>query len=579
LSKEVLLSKRVPQKSNKIGRTKQSRQQQRVFDCDTIGTREIENLNKGLTMKSGSTRLERAGQVWLFGCMGIALCLVLWAAPWKSSPNQMTHEQEKSNASVSVDHSKSTNSDSQPSGFLPSNSLLPDSSKLDSTRLGSAPIESLRVGDRVMAYDPQVTQSERDSWQEPNWDQAIKLTLLMPKADGSELEIEMLRSEQWVMSQLGFLVDQTTEPNADLEDKESASNKSKEPSTDESLASNDSFIEPQSIEPTVQVPLSPLRPLFRQMAITTALIDEVGTGSGVELLGLTIQMDLPELGLTGQAIVTGIECSPEVKTGDGQVVTATFHHTSGDVIDLVVGDGASNDNKQSSSSLHTVEEKIGTTGNHPFWSVDRQDYIQASSLEIGERLLTYHGETKRVISKLARPGPAPVYNLEVFGDHTYFVGKNNILVHNSYKKAKAIPATRVAGETTSTAIGKQVHSASAAARRASGEFDLVETAIKDANGNPILVPRRVNLKTGKPQPGARLQQAKPDAVNFGRRLIVDDKPLGRPLAKDRQEIIRFIEAFRRREGQLPSRIGIQRYDPKTGQPIRTDLHTPDEFLP
>ena len=90
-------------------------------------------------------------------------------------------------------------------------------------------------------------------------------------------------------------------------------------------------------------------------------------------------------------------------------LTATFHHTSGDVIDLV-----------------------GTTSNHPFWSVERQEYVQAGSLRKDEHLRTIHGDTKRVISKLARPGPEPVYNLEVFGEHTYFVGKDGVLVHNNY---------------------------------------------------------------------------------------------------------------------------------------------------
>ena len=81
-----------------------------------------------------------------------------------------------------------------------------------------------------------------------------------------------------------------------------------------------------------------------------------------------------------------------------------------------------------------------------------------------------------------------------------------------------------------------------------GEFDLVQSAIKDKNGNPIFVSTKVDLKTGKPQPGSPLQEVVPEAVSFKRREIVDDKPSGRPLAKDRQEIIRFIEACRRREG-------------------------------
>lgn len=107
----------------------------------------------------------------------------------------------------------------------------------------------------------------------------------------------------------------------------------------------------------------------------------------------------------------------------------------------------------------------------------------------------------------------------------------------------------------------------------------MEQPIKDKSGNTILVPKRVNLKTGEAQLGAQLQQAVPDAANFDKRLIVDDKPLGRPIAKDRQEIIRFIKAFEQREGVLPEMIGIQRYDPKTGLPVRTDLHSPHDFLP
>ena len=110
-------------------------------------------------------------------------------------------------------------------------------------------------------------------------------------------------------------------------------------------------------------------------------------------------------------------------------------------------------------------------------------------------------------------------------------------------------------------------------------MSIVAQPIKDKAGNTILVPKRINLQTGEAQPGVKLQQAEPDAANFDRKLIVDDKPIGRPIAKDKQEIIRFIKAYEQREGVLPERIGIQRYDPKTGVPVRTDLHSPHEFLP
>src|SRR5215471_15947258 len=110
------------------------------------------------------------------------------------------------------------------------------------------------------------------------------------------------------------------------------------------------------------------------------------------------------------------------------------------------------------------------------------------------------------------------------------------------------PKEPPAGETTSTQIGKRFHKTQSDLRRASGEFDAVNSPITDKEGNPILVPKRVNLETGAPQPGTPLQEAIPDAVSYDRGLIIDDKPVGRPLAKDRQEIIRFIKAYEQREG-------------------------------
>jgi hypothetical protein len=135
------------------------------------------------------------------------------------------------------------------------------------------------------------------------------------------------------------------------------------------------------------------------------------------------------------------------------------------------------------------------------------------------------------------------------------------------------------GETASTATGKSIHKRLADARRATGEFDLVQSPITDQAGKPILVSKRVDLKTGKPKPESPLQEAVPDAVDFRRGLVLDDKPLGRNLARDRQEIIRFIRAYELREGHLPEVIAITRYNPKTGKPVHTEVYAPSDFLP
>jgi hypothetical protein len=133
------------------------------------------------------------------------------------------------------------------------------------------------------------------------------------------------------------------------------------------------------------------------------------------------------------------------------------------------------------------------------------------------------------------------------------------------------------GETAATKTGKAIHKELADARRASGDFDLVNEPLADSNGVPIKVPKRVNLETGEPS-GSDVQVARPDEVRFGDKTIGDDKPSGRPIAKDRQEMIRFIKAYETREGELPESIEIHRYDPKTGQPDGTERFKPSDFL-
>jgi hypothetical protein len=92
-------------------------------------------------------------------------------------------------------------------------------------------------------------------------------------------------------------------------------------------------------------------------------------------------------------------------------------------------------------------------------------------------------------------------------------------------------------EQSLTKAGKSRHAERAEDRRASRNFDLVNARLVDANGVPIAVPKRVDLTTGAPL-DSRLQVSRPDAVRFKNGLILDDKPLGRPISKDRQQVIR-----------------------------------------
>jgi hypothetical protein len=157
---------------------------------------------------------------------------------------------------------------------------------------------------------------------------------------------------------------------------------------------------------------------------------ELPTESGATERGFCVWLELPEVGAVGWAQLLSINEDFDIKSGNGNVVTGKFVHVSNKVIDLKIEGQA----------------PIGCTDNHPFWSVDRQDYIKAGELREGEQVLLYSGETKRVEQKLPRPGPEVVYNIEVLGEHVYHVTSDGILVHNVYQKGGKTPNQLGQGE-------------------------------------------------------------------------------------------------------------------------------------
>jgi hypothetical protein len=136
-------------------------------------------------------------------------------------------------------------------------------------------------------------------------------------------------------------------------------------------------------------------------------------------IGSIIELDLEELGAAGPAEVVAIEPCPEIEPGEMPLITGTFEHLAANVVDLQVESEA---------------EPIGTTDNHPFWSEDRQEFVAAGELKIGEFLRLADGQTTRVTSIVPRAGPEAVYNLEISGQHVYNVGDSGVLVHNTYIK-------------------------------------------------------------------------------------------------------------------------------------------------
>jgi len=132
--------------------------------------------------------------------------------------------------------------------------------------------------------------------------------------------------------------------------------------------------------------------------------------------GTTVELDLPELGVSGPAQVLAVGPSPAIQRGAGPIVTGTFRHSSKQIIDLRV---------------EGQDAPIVCTPEHPFWSEDRQDFIAAGQLRIGERLRSVSGHPLRVAAIARRERSEVVYNIEVHRQRVFSVSSIGILVHNN----------------------------------------------------------------------------------------------------------------------------------------------------
>jgi len=132
-----------------------------------------------------------------------------------------------------------------------------------------------------------------------------------------------------------------------------------------------------------------------------------------------LPFNLPELEVSGLALVTAIDDCPPIAEGEGSVVTARFVTREVHVVaslDVLGADGG-------------VETITGTTI-HPVWSVDRQEWVPLSELADGERLQGLDGLAVVLSVSLSRVSQA-VYNIEVHGEHVYQVGELGLVVHNT----------------------------------------------------------------------------------------------------------------------------------------------------
>jgi len=142
----------------------------------------------------------------------------------------------------------------------------------------------------------------------------------------------------------------------------------------------------------------------------------------VDNAGKTIHISVPEVGIVDKADVVAIEACPEIEAGAGAVVIGAFSHPEAPILDLHV---------------EGLLEPIRATPNHPFWSIDRMEFIEAQALHPGERLRGWAGRAITVVDVQQRHELAHVFNLEIQGQHVYRVSPSGVLVHNaSHRKGK-----------------------------------------------------------------------------------------------------------------------------------------------
>lgn len=80
-----------------------------------------------------------------------------------------------------------------------------------------------------------------------------------------------------------------------------------------------------------------------------------------------------------------------------------------------------------------VQDTVRTTAEHPFWAAGR-GWIRADELDEGDLVFALHSGWLRVSGGTWTGVYTTVYNFEVEGYHSYFVGASGVWVHNDCSK-------------------------------------------------------------------------------------------------------------------------------------------------
>ena len=137
----------------------------------------------------------------------------------------------------------------------------------------------------------------------------------------------------------------------------------------------------------------------------------------------------PKCFVAGTLVLTaiGLTCIEDIRPGD---YVYAKNETTGEqeympVLETYI-------NEIDTTYIVTIDgESIETTVGHPFYTTDK-GWVGAGSLEVGDTVELSDGNSGEVesVEKNELDEPVTIYNINVMDYHTYYVGENEVLVHN-----------------------------------------------------------------------------------------------------------------------------------------------------
>ncbi len=208
--------------------------------------------------------------------------------------------------------------------------------------------------------------------------------------------------------------------------------------------------------------------------------------------------------------------------------------------------------------LRVGGELVRTTAEHPFWVAGR-GWTQAHQLVAGDRLVGHDGR-ETAVEAVEGPGEsAPVYNLEVEDDHTYFVGGPawgfSVWAHNANNYAGAAREgveAELENVHAPTKVPNPYGKLGSPAHRAK-----VQDVVADIEARGLQAQAELPIKTINGQKGVRFMDVV--AIDPKTNRIVEVHQVGRTLKSDPMVPVARERAALRDVRHAPELRGAKRF--------------------